>query len=328
MAKASVICGLVGFCTAGVGGLVGLVLGIVALAKRGGAGRKDHRLAIEGIVVSGASLIVSALVILAVWWAFQEANASSCSCNVQQLAQGLVGYAVKHDGRLPTAETWERELLCDRPTAEPGLRDPAESAPGRCYAMNRFVCGRLLGDIPQRNRTVLLFDCAAGSPPAGGPELLPAKPRHPGGHIIAFCDGHADNVPPEKLGELVWDPGPAIEAGVKPEPLDDYGKAVRLARDLFEEQRYLQAERAAVMALHIRDTPEVHELIREASYQRHLARALEMAKDPSRVGEAIIYLNTYVFPWANGKEKVELRAIKEELVKQLPPQEDGKRGEP
>ena len=57
-------------------------------------------------------------------------------------------------------------------------------------------------------RIVLFFECAPGSPPSGGPELLPQKPRHANRYVIGFLDGHVESVAPEQVRNLIWQPKP------------------------------------------------------------------------------------------------------------------------
>ena len=65
MAIASLICGILGLCTAGLGAIVGLILGIVALRainrSQGQVGGKG--LAIAGIVVSIVCIFLGAILI-------------------------------------------------------------------------------------------------------------------------------------------------------------------------------------------------------------------------------------------------------------------------
>ena len=56
LAVASLICGIAGLCTCGVGGLVGLVLGIVALVK---IGQSQGQMGGQGLAIAG--ILVSAL---------------------------------------------------------------------------------------------------------------------------------------------------------------------------------------------------------------------------------------------------------------------------
>jgi len=60
LAIASLVCGIAGLCTAGLGGIVGLILGIIALRKiKASCGTMDGRgLAIAGIIVGCASVVI------------------------------------------------------------------------------------------------------------------------------------------------------------------------------------------------------------------------------------------------------------------------------
>jgi hypothetical protein len=63
LAIASLICGIGGLCTLGLGGLVGIILGIIGLVKIGKSGGqlKGKGLAIGGIVASALSMILGLL---------------------------------------------------------------------------------------------------------------------------------------------------------------------------------------------------------------------------------------------------------------------------
>lgn len=63
LAIASLICGIAGLCTFGLGGLVGLIMGIIGILKIGkSAGQlKGRGLAIGGIVASALSLVLGLL---------------------------------------------------------------------------------------------------------------------------------------------------------------------------------------------------------------------------------------------------------------------------
>jgi len=60
MATASLVLGILGFCTGGLGGLVGIILGLVALSQiNASQGRmKGHGIAIGGIITSGIAIFV------------------------------------------------------------------------------------------------------------------------------------------------------------------------------------------------------------------------------------------------------------------------------
>jgi hypothetical protein len=62
LAVASLVCGLLGPLTCGLGAIVGLILGIVGLMRirQSGGALGGEGLAVAGIVVSGASLVIGA----------------------------------------------------------------------------------------------------------------------------------------------------------------------------------------------------------------------------------------------------------------------------
>ncbi|MCH8165765.1 MAG: hypothetical protein IH889_09170 [Planctomycetes bacterium] len=72
--------------------------------------------------------------------------------------------------------------------------------------MNRLLDGLRYADVSDPERTVLFYEAQFGSPLAGGPELLPAQPRYQQGYVIMFVDGHVENVIPEAIDSLVWQP--------------------------------------------------------------------------------------------------------------------------
>jgi prepilin-type processing-associated H-X9-DG protein len=129
--------------------------------------------------------------------------------NLRQLYLVTHTYAEAHNGALPPAESWPEALAgtLERGEAALGamLRWPSFFGDsGRAYAMNAGLGGTI--QHPDPNRTVLFFECRPGAPPAGGPDLLPDKPRHAGRYVIGFLDGHVESVEKNDLGRLIWDP--------------------------------------------------------------------------------------------------------------------------
>jgi hypothetical protein len=118
----------------------------------------------------------------------------------------MMMYSEDHDGFLPPAHNWPDAL--DHYLADGRILEyPFDQHAGRAWAMNASLSGRRLRDIQQPYRTVLIFESRLGSPPAGGRELLPQRPRGRKGYVIGFLDGHAEIVRPENLGTLIWIPG-------------------------------------------------------------------------------------------------------------------------
>jgi prepilin-type processing-associated H-X9-DG protein len=190
----------------GLASVAGIILGIVGLLKikSNPATMKGHGLAIAGIVVSGLGILILpllgmliAILLPAVFGALDLANSTSSANNVKQLCSVTMQYAASHRQKLPPVDTWPEVL----PLPPQVMADPSDQAAGRAYAMNAGLAGKTIA-------TVLFFECRPGSPPAGGPDLLPDKPRHAGKYVIGFLDGHVEAVPPENVENLVWEPKP------------------------------------------------------------------------------------------------------------------------
>jgi len=77
LAIAALVCGIVGLCTAGLGGIAGIILGIVAMAKvnRSAGQLKGKGLAIGGIIVGILSILLWAVLIVGgLAWFLMEAQ--------------------------------------------------------------------------------------------------------------------------------------------------------------------------------------------------------------------------------------------------------------
>ena len=76
LAVASLVAGILGLCTAGLGGIAGVILGIVALKKigRSGGALRGRGLAIAGLIVSVCTILlwVLAVVVSGVWLLWQS----------------------------------------------------------------------------------------------------------------------------------------------------------------------------------------------------------------------------------------------------------------
>lgn len=212
LAIASLVFGILGFCLPVVGGLTGLVLGLVGLGKikKSAGGLTGRGLAVAGIVVSAASVLVHlavaaliAITIPAVNQALEAAKATATTNNLKQLCTAAQMYATDNKDRLPPAATWPQAL---RPygIADVVMSDPGRVQDGRAFAMNAQVGGVRQSAIAQPGRTVLFFECKPGSPPSGGRELMPDQPRYAGRYFVGFCDGHVERVPPDGLDTLLW----------------------------------------------------------------------------------------------------------------------------
>jgi hypothetical protein len=217
LAIASLVLAVCGLFTCGLTAIIGLILGIVALcaiSKRTDQ-LKGKPLAIAGIVVSAVSIIfvlftafLMALLMPALTCARMQAKTAVSQNHAKQICIAMVMYCDENDGRFPPVDNWSMVLapyLNDTNVLESPFAPPHT---GRAWAMNAYLNGRRLRDIKQPARTVIIFEIEPGGPPAGGRELLPHRPRGRRGYVIGFLDGHVELVPPERLHNLIWIPGP------------------------------------------------------------------------------------------------------------------------
>jgi prepilin-type processing-associated H-X9-DG protein len=125
--------------------------------------------------------------------------------NLNQIGKAAQMYAMNNnEQRLPAADTWPHALTDMGAITDNVLLLPGRDAEGRGYAMNAAMGGVAMSRIRESSRTVLFFECAPGSPTAGGPELLETPPPFPGGYGIGFADGHVERVDPDDIGDLIW----------------------------------------------------------------------------------------------------------------------------
>jgi len=219
LAVASLICAIAGLCTCGVGGLVGLVLSIVAMRriKRSEGELEGRGVALAGLVVSIIAIVIGAAIIAgtAAFWLYAKPYAEreyavvQFRTNVEVLCRNAMEYSAVHDGRLPPPDSWPRALMdVGLITDLDFLADPADPGAGRAVAMNRAVALAETYDVTRAGETVLFFECRPGSPLSGGRDLLPPEPRRPAGYVIGFLDGRVRMMTPERLDHLVWNPEP------------------------------------------------------------------------------------------------------------------------
>jgi prepilin-type processing-associated H-X9-DG protein len=220
LAIASIVLGIVGLCTVGLTGIVGIILGIIALKKigRGGGQTAGRGLAIGGIVASIVTLLVGAIFVAASFFlwiggsrAWETASVTSQRMIMQShtslLCHATMAYAAGNEDRFPPPDTWPQALKDARVLPdETLLSDPRDPTAGRAIAMNALLAGKKSSDLRQRSKTVLFFECAPGAPPAGGAANLPPEPRDRAGYVIGFCDGHVEIVAKNDLGRLIWEP--------------------------------------------------------------------------------------------------------------------------
>jgi hypothetical protein len=220
LAIASIVLGIAGLCTVGLTGIVGIILGIIALKKIGRSGGQvaGRGLAIGGIVASVVTLLVGAILVAASFFlwiggsrAWQTASVASqrmiMMSHMMMVSKATMQYAAANQDRFPPPDTWPQALKDAHVLPDETLLfDPLNPQAGRVIAMNAALAGRKTSDLRQQSETVLFFECAPGAPPAGGAANLPPEPRDLAGYVIGFCDGHVETVAKNDLGRLIWEP--------------------------------------------------------------------------------------------------------------------------
>ena len=208
LAITSLILGILGLVTCGIGAVLGLIFGIMAIIKiRNSNGRLGgFGLALAGTIISAVFVILLPIAMLlpALSAAKGKAQEINCVNNEKQLALAVRIYADSHNEQLPHAATW-----CD--DIKPGVgsdqifKCPAVATVNRCdYAFNAKLDG--LDENKIAPTTVLLFEAEGGWNANGGPELMIGKPRHARIFVVAFADGSVQRLRESQLSTLRWDP--------------------------------------------------------------------------------------------------------------------------
>lgn len=211
LAVLSLVMGILGLCT-GVTAPVGVILGIIAIVKinRSGGQLSGTGVAIAGTCVSSAALIFScfglALFLPAIAKARWQAMALKQNACMQQLGVACTAYASTHNDQFPPVDHWEEVFTQSQGDISMFITTPFDPGVRRAVAMNEKLRGRRMSDVSRPATTVLMFEAKASSPQAGGAELLPATPRATAGYAILFVDGHVENVKPERMRSVVWEP--------------------------------------------------------------------------------------------------------------------------
>ncbi|MST94172.1 MAG: DUF4190 domain-containing protein, partial [Pedosphaera sp.] len=220
LAVASLVLGILGFCSMGLTALVGFVLGLVSLRK---IKKSGGRLGGRGLAIAGTW--VSVLAILAVvgfgLLIFSQnrqdgpngprirGNAQPLQCmnNLKQISLAAHVYASDHQQTFPPAKTW-----CDALQADLGgavatkiFKCNGDTSSQRCnYGYNLKLGG--LKEAEVNPQTVMFFEINGGWNVSGGPELLMNTLRH--GEIInvVLADSSVRQIPLSAALQLRWNP--------------------------------------------------------------------------------------------------------------------------
>jgi len=230
-AIASLVLGILAFCTLGLAGIPGVILGLVGLrsASRGRGAVKGRGLAIAGIVTSAAGLVLWLVALIPfVMFAWLVARpmghmrsqpphvVTRAASTSEMAAQSMIGmkvladaaraFAEEHGGRLPTAAEFPGAL-------EPYFKqEPRPAAPqGRAFAMNEALAGARLADIAKPERTILFFETCAGGDEVGGRETLRPLDGPDDAYVVALVDGQVAWVPKAEIDQFAWEPQKVTE---------------------------------------------------------------------------------------------------------------------
>ncbi len=212
LAITSLVLGVLALPTCGITGLIGLVLGIVALVKiNRSAGRLSGMgFAIAGICLSGVFLLMlpvcGALLLPALAKAKEKAQNITCMNNVRQLGLGVMMYSSDHGDKFPPANIWCDAILTNVGSSKVFICPSAHSDTRCDYAFNQKLDGLSMAKITNPSRTVMIFDAHGDWNANGGGELLAAPSRHMKRWIVGFVDGHVELLSKAQVDKLVWDP--------------------------------------------------------------------------------------------------------------------------
>jgi prepilin-type processing-associated H-X9-DG protein len=212
MARASLICGVLGFTC--IGAVAGLILGLLAHSKiRQSGGRlTGSGMATAGIILSVIFLLLSlvaipaAMLLPALSKAKQRAQSINCISKVKQLELAVRMYSNDNKDVLPAAATW-----CDDITKYVGAPQVFQCPTGDDSQRSHFAFNTKLSNLPDKKltnpaNTVMIFETDGGWNLSGGRELLLKQSRHGKTIAVGFADGHVEMVTPMRLQQLNWDP--------------------------------------------------------------------------------------------------------------------------
>ena len=195
LAIASLVLGIVGFCTVGIAGIVGVILGIVALVKASNEPQVDRGrgFAIAGIVTGAVSLLSSIMVVPimisillpSLSRARELAKRSVCSANLRSVEISLQIYVEEHGQEPPNLS-----VLVDNGRIDPGTLN--------CPSIDPAI-SQTLPYIWIRGA-----DCAD----ADNVVLYEPLQNHRGeGGNVLFCDGHVEFVSQADWEQVLGDGG-------------------------------------------------------------------------------------------------------------------------
>jgi len=149
--------------------------------------------------------LLMAILLPALGAARTAAQSTQTMANLRQV--GVMTFAYTNDWEVfPAGDRWHNSALTPYGMNASLLTSAHTPQAGRAFAMNAAMSSVKPQHLIEPHRTVLLFECASGSPSMGGRELMAPDPRHPSGYLILFADGYVEPVPAIELDDLHWSP--------------------------------------------------------------------------------------------------------------------------
>ena len=163
------------------------------------------------VLVLFSLLIVFSIFAAMLFPVFSRARASAhkaeCLSNVMNLSLALQMYLYDYDDHLPATTDWCDVLVGPYVGNPDAFVCPAASDLPCGYAFNASLASVSTADVYDPGQTVAFFESDRGWNAAGGPELLPAEPRHLGGYNFGYPDGHVTWMPEAEISErCIWNP--------------------------------------------------------------------------------------------------------------------------
>lgn len=163
LAVASLILGVLGFCTLGITALFGIILGIVSLVQISGSrGRLGGApIAVIGLIVSGFCIlfipIMGAILFPVFVQAREQARSTACQENLKHLSQALNFYKVDNQEHFPLKEQWATKLghyiKLDKAFECPSSLDTSQG-----YSYNKNLSGVAESEIEATETLAVFFD--------------------------------------------------------------------------------------------------------------------------------------------------------------------------
>ncbi len=228
LAVASLVLGILGFCTLFITAPLAIILGIVSLFKieKSHGQLKGKGLAIAGIALPAIGLMLMiplAILMPALGRARSMAQRAVCMSNLKQLGAASMMYADNNKGQYPTADKWcdllgpyygnnSKVLIC--PATQKSKCGYAKMCGYTTDPNAKHQCSYAINPNAKRDcrfpaTTILFFESNQGWNQSGGAELLTTQNHGDKGCNVLFCDGHVEFVRAKDINNLRWTAEPA-----------------------------------------------------------------------------------------------------------------------